>query len=70
MVSADILTSRWYVRCDASVEDMRKALGEIQPLARGGAPVGEVACLTAAMTQPELMEKLKGFQVGSLFRVL
>ena len=70
VVSADILTSRWYVRCDASVEDMRKALGEIQPLARGGAPVGEVACLTSAMTQPELMEKLKGFQVGSLFRVL
>ena len=49
---------------------MRKALGEIQPLARGGAPVGEVACLTAAMTQPELMEKLKGFRDGSLFRVL
>ena len=70
VVSADILTSRWYVRCDASVEDMRKALGEIQPLARGGAPAGEVACLTAAMTQPELMEKLQGFQVGSLFRVL
>ena len=70
VVSADILASRWYVRCAASMESVRAALGEIQPLARGGAPAGEVACLTAEMTQPELMEKLAGLQVGSLFRVL
>ena len=70
VVSSDLLVSRWYVRCDASMDEVRKALGEIQPLARGGAPVGEVACLTAAMTRPELDEKLQGLQVGSLFRVL
>ena len=70
IVSSDVLASRWYVRCAAGVEDMRKVLGEIQPLARGGAPAGEVACLTTAMTQPELMEKLGGMEIGSLFRVL
>ena len=70
VVSADILSSRWYVRCDASMDAVRSALGEIQPLARGGAPASEVACLTSEMTQPELMEKLAGLQVGSLFRVL
>ena len=70
VVSADILASRWYVRCDASMEAVRAALGEIQPLARGGAPANEVACLTAEMTQPELVEKLAGLQVGSVFRVL
>lgn len=70
VISSDVISSRWYVRCAASVEDMRKALGEIQPLARSGAPAGEVACLTAAMTQPELMEKLAGMEIGSLFRVL
>ena len=70
VISSDVISSRWYVRCAASVEDMRKALGEIQPLARGGAPAGEVACLTAEMTQPELKEKLAGLKVGSVFRVL
>ena len=70
VVSSDVIASRWYVRCAGSVEDVRKALGEIQPLARGGAPAGEVACLTTAMTQPELMAKLSGLEVGSLFRVL
>ena len=70
VISSDVISSRWYVRCSASVEDMRNALGEIQPLARGGAPAGEVACLTSAMTQPELMAKLAGMEIGSLFRVL
>ena len=70
VVSSDILASRWYVRCAASVDEARNALGEIQVLARGGAPAGEVACLTAEMTQPELKEKLAALQVGSVFRVL
>jgi hypothetical protein len=52
------------------MEEVRKALGEIQALARSGAPMTEVACLTGEMTQPELMEKLQGLQVSSLFRVL
>ena len=70
VVSSDILASRWYVRCAAGVDEARSALGEIQVLARSGAPAGEVACLTAEMTQPELKEKLDGLQVGSVFRVL
>ena len=70
VVSADILSSRWYVRCDAAMEEVRKSLGDIQPLARPGAPAGEVACLTVEMTQPQLMEKLAGLKVSSLFRVL
>ena len=45
-------------------------LGEIQPLARSGAPAGEAAFLPGSMTQPELAEKLAGIQVESLFRVL
>ena len=70
MVSPDQLTSRWYVRARASMDEARLACGELQPLARSGAPVGEVAFLTAPMTQPQLMERLKGMEVCSLFRVL
>jgi len=69
-VSPDILASRWYVRASATMEQMRSALGEVQPLARSGAPAGEAAVLTTAMTQPELKEKLGGLEVASLFRVL
>ncbi len=70
VVSPDQLTSRWYVRARASMDEARLACGELQPLARSGAPVGEVAFLTAPMTQPQLMERLKGMEVCSLFRVL
>ncbi|MGI5962925.1 MAG: homoserine dehydrogenase [Lawsonibacter sp.] len=70
VVSSDILTSRWYVRANASVDQARLACGEIQPLARSGAPAGEVAFLTAPMTEPQVRDKLEGMEVGSLFRVL
>ena len=70
VVSPDRLTSRWYVRAQASMDEARLACGELQPLARSGAPVGEAAFLTAPMTQPQLMERLKGMEVRSLFRVL
>ena len=70
VVSSDILASRWYIRTFAGVDAARQACGEIQLLARAGAPAGEVAFLTTAMTQPELKEKLGGMEISSLFRVL
>lgn len=70
VVSSDILTSLWYVRAQGSVDQARLACGEIQPLARSGAPAGEVAFLTVPMTGPQVRDKLKGLEVGSLFRVL
>ena len=70
VVSSDVVVSRWYIRAKASLEEIRKVLGEIQPLARSGAPAGEAAFLTGPMTQPELAEKLAGIQTESLFRVL
>jgi len=69
-VSPDVLSCRWYVRAQASADEARKAFGDIQLLARSGAPVGEVAFLTQAMAQPQLEEKLQGMDVCSLFRVL
>ena len=70
VVSSDSLVSRWYARAQASMEQVRTACGEIQPLARSGAPAEEVAFLTAAMTEPQVREKLQGMKVCSLFRVL
>jgi homoserine dehydrogenase len=70
VVSPDILTSRWYVRAKATVDQARLACGEIQPLARSGAPDEEVAFLTAPMTEPQIKDHLKGLEVCSLFRVL
>ena len=70
VVSPDILTSRWYVRAQAAVDQARLACGEIQPLARAGAPAGEVAFLTAPMTEPQVLDQLQGIQVDSIFRVL
>lgn len=70
VVSADSLVSPWYVRAQVSADQARQKFGEIQLLARGGAPAGEAAFLTAPMTEPEIKEKLAGLETGSLFRVL
>lgn len=70
VVSPDILSSRWYVRVSATVDQARLACGEIQPLARAGAPDSETAFLTGPMTYPQIRECLKGMAVSSLFRVL
>ena len=70
VVSPDIITSRWYVRAQAPVDQVRLACGDIQLLARAGAPAGEVAFLTAAMTEPQIKDKLQGLDVRSRFRVL
>ena len=70
VVSADGLSSVWYVRAQLSADQARRRCGDIQLLARSGAPAGEAAFLTAPMTEPEIREKLSGADVGSLFRVL
>ena len=70
VVSSDILSSRWYVRGTASMDKVRAAFGEISPLARGGAPAGETAFLTAPMTEPQVRARLEGMELHSLIRVL
>ena len=70
VVSADYLISPWYVRGQMSADQARKSCGEVQLLARSGAPAGECAFLTAPMTEPEVKEKLAGLEVGSRIRVL
>lgn len=70
VVSSDILSSRWYVRGTASMDKVRAAFGEISPLARGGAPAGETAFLTAHMTEPQVRARLEGMELHSLIRVL
>lgn len=70
VVSPDILSFRWYVRANASMHEARALFGELQALARGGAPEGEIAFLTEAMTQPQIREKLSGLEIGTLLRVL
>ena len=70
VVSTDVLSCRWYVRAAASAEALEKALGEAQVLTCADAPAGEAAVLTAAMSEPQLREKLAGVEVNSLFRVL
>ena len=70
VVSAGCLVSPWYVRAQISADQARKRCGDIQLLARGGAPAGEAAFLTAPMAEPEIREKLAGLDAGSLFRVL
>ena len=69
-VSPDGLSCRWYVRAQASMSQVHEALGEVQLLVRSGAPEGEAAFLTAAMTAPQVQECLKDLNVSSLFRVL
>ena len=70
VISSDLLVSRWYVRVNASFVQARELFGDLQALARGGAPEGEVAFLTGEMTEPEIREKLSGLEVGTLLRVL
>ena len=70
VVSPDILSSPWYARVRATVDQVRLACGEIHLLARAGAPAGEVAFLTQPMTEPQIRERLAGIPVASLFRVL
>ena len=48
----------------------RSAVGDITPLARGGAPASEIAFLTESMTQEHLNNKLAGMEALSSIRVL
>ena len=70
VVSAVGLASPWYVRAQLSAGEARERCGDVQLLARSGAPAGETAFLTAPMTEPEILEKLAGVDVSSRFRVL
>ena len=70
VISPDGLNCRWCVRANCTVDQARVACGEVQPLARGGAPAGEVAFLTSSMTEPQVQACLSGLDVASLFRVL
>lgn len=70
VVGTENMASRWYVRMDATVEQARQVFGEVQALARAGAPEREVAFLTGAMTEREVQDKLAQFQVSSVLRVL
>ena len=70
VVSADGLASPWYVRAQMSADEARKRCGEVQLLARSGAPAGEAAFLTGPMTEPEGEEKLASLDVGTRLRVL
>lgn len=66
----DALSFRWYVRANGALDQARKVLGELTPLARGGAPAQEIAFLTEPMTQAQLAQKLTGLDVQSMIRVL
>lgn len=69
-VPPDDVASRWYVRSDATPESLKESFGEVTLLARPGAPAGETAVLTPAMTRGELEDKLAGRTLHSVFRVL
>jgi len=70
VVSPDILVSRWYVRAMTTSRAARSAFGEISLMARSGAPEGEIAFLTNAMTEPQVREKLAGMKICALIRAL
>ena len=71
VVSTDVLENSWYVRMMGSVEAVKGAFGEVSFLARSGAPEGEIAFLTAPMSEPALNGKLAGLgEAQSVLRVL
>lgn len=70
-VPPDDIISSWYVRTEASAEQVRTAFPTASFLARAGAPAGETAFLTAGkLTRAELDGKLSGLAPRSVFRVL
>ncbi|MBP1737380.1 MAG: homoserine dehydrogenase [Oscillospiraceae bacterium] len=69
-VSPDGLVMSWYVRGNAGTDAVRAAFGEVEFLARSGAPAGEVCFITKPMKQETLEEKLKPFHISNIIRVL
>lgn len=69
-LSPDDVVRQWYVRAEGSAEALRSTLGEVTVLARAGAPAGEAAVLTRAMTRKELESKLFSIPVHTVFRLL
>ncbi|WP_297212219.1 homoserine dehydrogenase [uncultured Flavonifractor sp.] len=69
-VSPDGLESAWYVRVEGTAEQVKSAFPERTLLARAGAPAGEFALVSVAMTRARLEERLAGLKTCSVFRVL
>ncbi len=70
-VPPDDVASAWYVRAEASAEQVRAAFPDASFLARAGAPAGETAFLTAGtLTRPALDGKLTALTPRSVFRIL
>ena len=69
-VSPDGLVMPFYVRAEADADAVRAVFGEVNLLARAGAPEHEVAFLTVPMTEPELKGKLQTVHPLSVIRVL
>ena len=69
-VPPDALECAWYVRAQAAPEAVKAAFPEAVFLARSGAPAGELAFLTGAMTRAALDGKLAGLEARSVLRVL
>ena len=69
-VPPDALECAWYVRAQATREAVKAAFPEAVFLARSGAPAGELAFLTGAMTRAALDGKLAGLEARSVLRVL
>ncbi len=70
IVGPEDMVSKFYVRLTATVSEAEEKLGIVRPLSRQGAPAGECAVLTSAMTQAQLEEKLSGVEIRALFRIL
>ena len=70
VASTDSLESAWYVRAAADADAVRVTFGDVNFLARAGAPAKETAFLTGPMTRAEVEKKLEGMERLSLFRVL
>ena len=66
----DGLESAWYVRASADADAVRAAFGDVNFLARAGAPAKETAFLTGPMTRSQVESRLAGLEKLSLFRVL
>ena len=59
----------FYVRAKADKRTVSAAFGDVKYLARANQPDGELAFITASMTENALDEKLKGIEVMNIIKV-
>ena len=69
-VDSSILSTRWYIRGNASPEQAKAAFGEIQMLSCDNAPAGEIAFLTGEFDKNEIEAREKGLDILAQIRVL